>query len=248
MSDPNDFLKGYLEGLEDVQKVGEKLLPQANSIDEVLNFDALDHAFKEAGEGKEGQALGMLLHLGSTKRKEEMLQGLNDTFFSMTAEDYIARIEEIGFKKVLEIPFHCCHCGTERDDTFYVFWHEDGILLRMDTYDGQRNSADIYFNYLPNDQNDLWKGTSGCSGGFSGEDNHLFFTGHRDAREAVKHNIQTMRAHGKFLKPWKKQGLLWLLHYGDTNGKQYGEYDYEAIRNERIAMLPKEIQETIKGE
>ena len=242
-----DPLNKHLDGLA---AAGEKFLPPASSVDEVLDFDALDYAEeKMEGPGKGADNLGMFLHLASSRRKHEMLEGFNDTTLSMKSEDYIARIEEIGFKKVLEVPFHCRHCDEERDDTFYIFWHKDGLLLRMDTFNGNRNSADVYFNFEPNDQTKFWEGLDGVSsGGYEGEEGNLFFVGYIDAREAIKHNIQTIRTHGKFLNPWRRQGFLWLLHYGDTHGKEYDEYDYKAINQERIAMLPKEIQEAAKGD
>jgi len=237
-----------MDNLDELAAFGETLLPQANSEDEVLSFDALNYAHQQVSEGKEGNALGMVLHMGSSKRKQEMLEGLNDTTLNMKTEDYIICIQSIGFKRVLEIPFHTLHCGKERDDTFYLFWHDDGLLLRMDTFSGNRNTADIYFNYSPNDQTRLWDGIDGCSGGFSGEEGKYFFVGSIDAREALKYKLQKIRAQGKFLNPWKKCGFLWLIHYGDTNGKKYGEYDYDAINQERIVMLPKEIQAAIKGD
>jgi len=200
------------------------------------------------GPGKETDALGIALHIASNKRKQEVLEGFNDTTFSMKTEDYIARIQEIGFKKVLELPFHIVHCGKERDDTFYIFWHKDGLVLCMDTYNGDRGSANIYFNYEPNDQRKIGEGLDHVSGGFNGEEGKYFFAGNIDVREGIKHHLETIRTHGKFLNPWKKQDFLWFLHYGDTNGKEYDGYDYKAINQERIAMLPKEIQEAIRGE
>jgi hypothetical protein len=237
-----------MDELERMAAAGERFLPPANDVDEVLDFDALDHAFKKEGENEVGNALALLLHIGSSKRKQEMLEGLNDTTFSMKTEDYIARIQEVGFKKVLELPFHTVHGGQERNDTFYIFWHKDGLFLCMDTYNGDRNSANIYFNYEPNDQRKIWEGLDYVSGGFNGEEGKYFFAGNIDAREGIKHHLETIRTHGKFLNPWKKQDFLWFLHYGDTNGKEYDGYDYKVINQERIAMLPREIQEAIRGE
>lgn len=78
-------------------------------------------------------------------------------------------------------------------------------------------------------------------------DKELFYiwSGDHDCREGLKHNISKMVNNGKFLKKWKKQPFLWLLHYMDTENDNY---DYEAINKERIAKLPKDVQELIKGE
>jgi hypothetical protein len=71
------------------------------------------------------------------------------------------------------------------------------------------------------------------------------WSGNHDCREALKFNINQLAENGTFVKKWKKQPFLWLLHYMDTEKK---DYDYNAINKERIAMLPIEVQELIKGE
>lgn len=222
-------------------KMGERLLPSANSIDEVLDFDAIDYAEKMTGEDHGGNT-SILFHLAACQRRKEVLEGFNDTTLSMKAEDYIARIEEINFKKILEAPFHCSHHGREQDEMLFLFWHQDGLLLRMDTYGEDRNSAEVYFNYKPNDRLKAWEGLSHVSGGF---DESYIMSGWVDAREGIKHRLQTISAHGKFLNPWKRQMHLWLLNYCESHEKI--EFP-DVINHKRITLLPKEIQEAIKGE
>lgn len=78
-------------------------------------------------------------------------------------------------------------------------------------------------------------------------DNKLrtIWSGDHDCREALKFNINRLAENGTFLKKWKEQPFLWLLHYGDTNNK---DYDYKAINDSRIKMLPEDVQQMIKGE
>ena len=64
-----------------------------------------------------------------------------------------------------------------------------------------------------------------------------------DCREAVRYYLGKMRENGTFLPVWKEQPFLWLLHYKDTEDK-----DYEDITKERIKQLPEYVQEAIKGE
>lgn len=66
-----------------------------------------------------------------------------------------------------------------------------------------------------------------------------------DCREAIKFNINRLSKKGCFVNKWKKQPFMWLLHYMD---KRNEGYDYKSINEERISMLPKYIQESIKGE
>lgn len=65
-----------------------------------------------------------------------------------------------------------------------------------------------------------------------------------DSREAIRTRLEGLREQGKFLPVWEEKPFMWLLHYGDT--KKEG-YDYKAINQERIALLPVKIQEAIKG-
>jgi len=73
----------------------------------------------------------------------------------------------------------------------------------------------------------------------------LIYAGHHDCREAVKHNISKFLENGTFLKTWKERPFLWLLHHADTKDKGF---DHEKINQERIAMLPQDVQDAIKGE
>lgn len=73
----------------------------------------------------------------------------------------------------------------------------------------------------------------------------MIWSGDHDCREALKFNINRLAENGTFLKKWNEQPFLWLLHYMDT--KKEG-YNYKSINEERIAMLPIDVQELIKGE
>lgn len=70
----------------------------------------------------------------------------------------------------------------------------------------------------------------------------MVWVGDHDCREAVKTNILGLIDNGVFLPKWKKRPFLWLLHYMDTKTEGY---DYEAITNERIAMLPEDVRKAI---
>lgn len=79
----------------------------------------------------------------------------------------------------------------------------------------------------------------------SDKDLYYIWCGDHDCREALKFNINRMVENGTFLKKWKKKPFMWLLHHMDS--KQEG-YSYEEINEQRIKMLPEDVQELIKGE
>lgn len=68
------------------------------------------------------------------------------------------------------------------------------------------------------------------------------WVGHHDCREALKNNINLMVNNGTFLKKWKKQPFLWLLHHGDT---KIENYDYAQINQTRLNLLPDWVKECI---
>lgn len=228
-----------------------------NSIDrklaELLAVVPLLEAEKITGvsykESDATSALGLLINLENHASREALLTLANDTCFSNTVEDYTRKIKEEGFSQVLLVPFtiainyngELLPVAEHRDERFFVFWHLDGILLCFDTIDGDKvNSAKFYYNFAVSDYHKFYEAReSGC-----------FITdsvwgGDHDGREAVRFHLRQMRACGRFLPQWIERPHLWLVHYGDTRGKEYGEYDSDAINEARIAMLPEHVRNAI---
>jgi hypothetical protein len=201
--------------------------------------ETLQHAFK----------------VNALKKAAMLVTG--DTTFSNSLDRYLAIANEIGFKVVLELPFSVKQCFDElhRNERLFVLWHTDGILLVFDTYEGNRvNGGHFYYNWLANERGDRQGVTS--SGGYvlpSGkrwqdvEGENLVWAGDHDCREGLKFHIRQLRKYGKFLPKWEQRPFLWFLHHGDTANKQYGEYDSSKINEERIALLPLEVQEAIRA-
>jgi hypothetical protein len=53
-------------------------------------------------------------------------------------------------------------------------------------------------------------------------------------------NLENLFANGEFVNPWPALPFMWLLHHGDT---KIEGYDYKAITDERIALLPENVLE-----
>jgi hypothetical protein len=215
-------------------------------ISEILAVDALDLAEKITGKSckddKDTVALGFLMHVSATRHKQELLKEADDTCLSNETVNYLRIVQEEGFIRVLHENF----MGNETMETFFVYWHPEGILLCFDTYGGVNiNGGNFYYNWLPSGKiEDVpWRITS--SGGYTEFDINgkcWVWIGHHDCREALRFHIRQLRQHGTFLNPWVKQPFLWLLSYGDT--KQEG-YSYEAITRSRIEKLPDYVQTAI---
>jgi hypothetical protein len=128
--------------------------------------------------------------------------------------------------------------------TFFIYWHDDGLLLKFDTFGWNQdegepnvNGGKVHYCWRPNEDVNRWDLTSSGQMTDSG-----VWAGNHDCREALIFNLEQLRANGEFVKPWVGRHFLWLLHYMDTKDE---DYDYKAITIERAAMLPADVREVI---
>lgn len=210
---------------------------EEKEIQDMLNFDPLDTAEKLTGESYKGNDavsfLGMGMGIAHNKKKKDMLTNAKDTYHQMAIKDYIDVIEGIGFSLVLRVPFVS---RWKEDDTFFMFWREDGILLEFDTFHGATvNGGKFYYNWKPHNHKEYYHCIS--SGGFvkdSGE-----WAGYHDCREAVRHHISLLEKYGSFIKPWIKPPFMHLTHHGDNDKQGRGPDNWWEISRDRILMIPK---------
>lgn len=235
-----------------------------HSLQEILSRDPVDEFIRSPVANS-----GLFVHAMSVNQlKNDALQKCDDTTFSNKLDRYQRIIGEVGFRKVLEIPFRS-HNGT---DTFFVYWR-DGILLSFDTYGDLVNGGTFSYNWK--------KGKNGhnplSSGGWyirdeSGKPTYdeqfgdlkdtpealvkiaaynekwnreKVWAGNHDCREAIRHRIAALEEFGTILPKWEFRPFLWLLHHGDTKIK---DYDYAKINAERTAMLPDDVRAAITAD
>lgn len=178
-------------------------------------------------------------------------------------------IEELGFGKVLEIPFVNPYYKTE--EAFYVFWR-GGLLLRCNTFDGKISSGFIYYNWTPhkhdNNNHGIWG--SGCwhiddrsleplhenlyvhgvktTDPIVLEQNRLWkmkwnrdavWAGNHCVTWGIKVIIASLEAHGKILERWRYGVYMHLMHYGD----KIDDYEnIDQIIKGRFNMLPEHVK------
>jgi len=206
-------------------------------IQKALDFDpiAVGENLSDNLDEQAHLALG-LLGLNAEHKKKLMLE-TNDTPFGCLIDDWLKVVKSLGFKIVVTLPI------PETKDNFYVLWRQDGLLISCDSYSFDKNEpssinrANMYFNciadHFPNH-------CSGCLSQKKLADQKVYLCS-IDAREAIRHNLSQLEKEVRFLPQWIEQPFIWLLHYKDT--KQ--SYDYEAINQTRIKMLPESIQKAI---
>lgn len=224
-----------------------------NKTAELLSFDPFAAAEQMTGcEYKDDEgtsALGMLLTMAHGERKNAHLMELDDTVLSNNLDRYIRIVTEMGFEQVLKLPFSGKLFGDDepRNEHHFIFAHRHrGLLLAFDTFGGDRvNGGKVYYCWRPDDGDvsNAYRFTS--SGSWCDFDSsNCYWFGDHDCREALRFKLQRLADNGTFLQRWPEDNkrFLWLLHYMDS--KQDG-YDYKAITEERIAMLPRWVQEMI---
>ena len=156
--------------------------------------------------------------------------------------EYFKLVEEIGFKQALKVDFKG---HKDEDEVFYIYWNaKNGILLCFDTYSGDLNSGDFYYNWIPKDRQVGYKYTS--SGVFEKYNDKVVWVGSHDCRNNIDVNIRNLEENGEFVVPWINKPFLWLLHYKDT--KKYStNKGYKIVNERRIKQLSEKIQIAIKG-
>lgn len=215
-----------------------------------------DDGFGARRMGQDYSPEDMLAHAFRVNAlKQAAMELTGDTSFTNTVERYLRIAKEVGFTVVLELPFSVNdkHDKITRNEKFFVLWRKDGILLTFDTYgEDHVNGGNFYYNWKANEFGSRHDATS--SGGYvlppgkkwdDVDGQNLTWAGHHDCREGLKFHIRQLEHYGKFLPKWEGRPHLWLLHHGDTDGKQWFELKSDEINEERIKMLPKEVQEAI---
>lgn len=212
----------------------------------VIAVDPLASAELFTGSTVEDSSLGFMAGIamiqGKASTMRRLLRERGDVWDGMPVGEYRAVVEGYGFELALELPFsHTDPWGKERAETLFIYAHPDGLLLKFDTYEGERvNSGNVYYCW----EGELPAGELITSSGHWLKPDYRVWAGDHDCREAVLFNLDRLRSHGSFVSPWPARPSLWLLNYSDT--KQAG-CDYAAINDERIAMLPDWVQNFIGG-
>jgi hypothetical protein len=123
------------------------------AIREVLTADGLSDAERITGKSykddESTQWLGFMLHVKACDARRQVLSSNGDTTFAMTTEAYISVIERIGFRLVYREKFTGNSCGQTTSESLFVYFRHPAQLLVFDTFHGDRNSGNVYYNWRP---------------------------------------------------------------------------------------------------
>lgn len=242
-----------------------ELPPLPQTTDEFLKFDALAHAEELTGksykEDDETMKVGLGAHMIFNELKKTRLAEERDTHWGIPFVTFQQIMTELGFARVLHLPF----TKEANDDSwptteeYFEVWfnRKYGALITTDTYttadfDSPKelrshyhtiNSAHLQFNIEYSEGADLWDISMSSS-----PIDYVEGDPHRracslDLREGFRHNWKKLHEAGTFLTPWLKpysSGGVDLYHYGDEHqmrmektGEKYGKTTHEDWREMR---------------
>lgn len=228
-----------------------------SNFDDMLNFDPLDTAMKMTNKDystdEETMDLGMALHVLHAKNKKEELALRNDTYWSMPYAEALPILDDLGFQVVFTEKI-----GDDDVDEYTLLWREDGILMETDSYTSYEgatkvlNNIRFYYNWRPNNIREAYSVTStGCftSGQRDSEEvvpeEELIWTGHNDAKDALRHKIARLEANGTFLPVWVEAPLLTFSHRGNDDDTYKNWESTKEAWNVRfkyvVSHFPKEL-------
>lgn len=221
----------------------------SDDLQRLLAIDPLAEAEKITGHSYKDDESTMRLGFGLGQihgdAKREALIARDDTHFMSDWFDTMRIFSDLGFSIVHQHTFDGGYEG-HREERFVVLWRPDGVLAKAESYGAGRNTADIYYNWRPNEGVDHWGLTS--SGGYHRESydaGDTVWIGHHDVREAVRHTLAALEENGSFVTPWIQRPFLWLLDYCRS---KVPNCDYAAINESVIALLPEHVHTAITPE
>lgn len=208
-------------------------------LDELLSFDPLGVAEAVTGRkydrDRETDVIGWNLMQMSDARKSGILMERHDTLYSDDLNRYVEIVTGYGFHQVLDVPFRG---HRQHKEHLYVYAHDDGLLLIFDTYQAHKvNSASVYYEVRPYDEDAFWANWVVSSGSMR----NGVWVGWHDAREALVYKMDRLRDVAEFINPWPIHQDVWLCHYGDKDPEKSLSEWSDAVRSERLAMLPEHV-------
>jgi hypothetical protein len=206
----------------------------------ILQSDPLAIAEKITGEpgSAKTEALGVQLMMDKVSLVREHMGALGDTHHMSTHEEFEGIVKKAGFELILDHPF------DDGKEHLRVFFRR-GIILKVESYGEEVNSADVYFNLAtPSLQTEegmeLYRNRPDISGGFLldeqgdpfiNEEGKNILPGSIDVRTGLLYNLKEIEEHT--LEVWVKAPFMWLVNYRESEG----EYDCGVINRHRISQF-----------
>lgn len=218
---------------------------------ELLQFDPLDVAKKMTGkdyhDDQETGALGFLLHLKKSQQVKQVMQEREDSYYGISFIEMEKIVKDLSFQEIYSENFQ--GRSSHQQEILKFFWN-GSILLAIDSYGSDLNSAHIHFNLKFNNDDDFHKFVGiGCSGHYNNE--HSCWVGTKDVREGFKLFIEETTKLGEYLTTWVESPWLYLHAYTDYDPPYHiSDSKTNIIPDQlilkRLESIPKHIQNNIQ--
>lgn len=232
-------------------------MTKKKDLKKLLEYDALNEAEKMTGGSVNdpksiAHGIGIRNFFENNEKKRVALASLDDTTWHCSMDNHLRIAQAIGFEPILEIPFTYKPDGDSKisKERFIVLWRK-GLLLTCDSYQGQRNTADISLNWIPKNRDDMWEIHG--SGGITTHEGRDIRIVSLDVREGLRYHVEQLEELGTILERWVERPYLHLLHHEDWKKHDYKKTKdidaylegTDALAEERIRMFPPHVQEAI---
>ncbi len=187
-------------------------------------------------------AISMLDFMDHNEKKRSYYKSINDTYWGIKWNDFLQIMIDNGFEVVLEDEFPN-HQQNNRLEKFIILAHKGkGLLVKAESYGDCINSGDCYGQATQKDHFNKWFPIS-CSGGY---DENGVISWHKDIREGLLLNLQTIEQDMTLLSKWTNPDVfLYLVDFSQTKVEGY---NYKEITNERLSRCPQWVRVMISRE
>lgn len=208
------------------------------NLEALLNLDPMGEAEKVTHlsyKGDEATAgLGMLIAFNKASAVKKAMNETNDTYYSSDFNEALAIIADLGFEEILSRGFQ----AHGREETQKFFWRKDGVLLAIDSYNGETvNDLSLHYNIeFPKVEGSFSVTSSGHFHTESYDEGKYVWAGTHVVREALRFKLERLEKAGKFLPVWIDDPGVYVDHYGKTGNVSISEL---------IAQFPKQVQDAM---
>lgn len=219
-----------------------------SEFQDMLNFDAFGAAEAITGKSykddEETRNLGMLMHMRHTEVEKEELALRDDTYYGVPFTTALTIFHDLGFVDGYERSFVSPLTGDT--ESHMVLVHPDGILMNVNSYGDNLNSATMFYQWEHDDEVDgqlhMESGHYSAEAYNNPENSRKVWIGSHDARIGIRHTLDVLRNKGRFLSKWvDKDYFLWLLSYADERDSD----NYEEFNKQVLSAMSPAVQEMV---
>lgn len=199
----------------------DNFLCEVEHIEHLLGQDPISKAEKITGAKLGDSATDALAFALTQQRRSQLKKSLEkagDTHMGMSFSAFYTSVLANGFQSVLEIPFK----NDQYKDHLSILWNPLGVILKMDSFTGQINSAEMFYNWVPK------------------ASTTTVYVGPHDVRDGLRYSLYLLQKSGTFQCPWTVKPKLTLNHHQEAQA--LSSEAYASFQDARLKEIPQNIR------